>query len=232
MKITAGWEPKLTYRSGVCKSFSVFPFSSLPALILPIMSSDDDVSFSFWHVFPGSIEIPSGLFSSSLSALFQNESGAGRASLSSGIRPNVLHLGWSVHDSPPLRQSLFLLHLRWDARAGLLFSEGKEKSWKSSQGRLLGDVWSAAISRRISPRDRLCKVCARCRRFNFSNELLPWRRLQWGGEGVMATVRQTPREVLLRRCVSQLSSQIFTTSFRVTGSSSGSFTLHLHSSPR
>lgn len=103
------------------------------------------------------------------------------------------------------------------------FSEGKENSWKSFQGRLLGDVSGAAVSRcnvwgtvelRGSPRiharlrERACKVGARLRRFNFSNELLPWRRLQWGGGGVMATdylLRQTPREVLLCRCVTVLS---------------------------
>lgn len=115
---------------------------------------------------------------------------------------------------------------------------------ESFRGRLLGDgcrVLQSAAAKGISAHPR-GNVHAKFVRgsdvsiFFFFNELLPWRRLQWGGGGVMATdylVRQTPREVLLCPCVSEFSSQIFTASFRGAESfrpSSGSFTLHLHPS--
>lgn len=67
-------------------------------------------------------------------------------------------------------------------------------------GGLLGDVSSAAISRCAATRKKgetcasapvrwnaRAKVCAPLPHFNFSNELLPWQRLQCGGGGVMAT---------------------------------------------
>lgn len=66
----------------------------------------------------------------------------------------------------------------------------------------------------------------------FSNELLPWRRLQRGGGGVMATARQTPREVLFCRCVSHvLPSDLHHLLRGVPESSPGSCSLHLHPPP-
>lgn len=92
---------------------------------------------------------------------FWSESRAGTASVSLGIIPNVLHLGWFAHDSQRLCRSLILLHLSkpWRiikrVRFFIYFSMFcilKGSFWKSFQWELSlqsasqGDLSSSAVS--------------------------------------------------------------------------------------